>query len=589
MSFSIAAMITKSFTVAPPALQELVDTCGTWNGTESGVLMTVVVGAVPLDSFIALPVGIEGNPLPTEVASLELLHDKEVVILQLKVRDDERLYLEVVSGRALIAAHLPEGRTRFSVVRPARVIALQPDTVATLRASGVGLVPSGAGAGGGTAQGAAGQGTQGGTAGRKRNRGNNGDEDDEGEGDDDGLVQRDILGGKRECWVKSKTHERVKAMNPLFRLCTEEFRTRFCSERLYLVDGKEIFSVLQNEAGDITGVDANHPDFGFRNAPLLLSLEVAKGGYGEGSPFLTAMHGDWNPLDWRTISLLAFLPAEVPGENRRAMFQKGVRSVTGRGKIAEALRNHDIWWQMFSCEEWGSASKALVDSLLLDMRTWHRTDNVLILIVCMRALNKFYTDLRTQRTSATFIDTPASTGKECAGLWTMYAEKVLSGVTVEDERQGYSKLPHWELYDTELGTFPKIRHPFFSRKDPIKEEKEKEGKKAKEAKEAKAKEVAAAAAAGDSAAHRGGGGALFKPNSGAVCKAALCKLLGVKDGTGKVVECYRSICHFHHPASVAEVTKAEAQAAAKITFGDETTIAGMNAKTGDNSKGWKAA
>jgi hypothetical protein len=83
---------------------------------------------------------------------------------------------------------------------------------------------------------------------------------------------------------------------------------------------------------------------------------------------------------------------------------------------------------------------------------------------------------------------------------------------------------------------------------------------------------------------------MHDPRSGtAMCKAALCKLLGVKDGTGKVVDCLRTTCSFCHPTALSEVTLLEAQAAARVEVGDSATMTGMRAKTKAGSRGWKTA
>jgi hypothetical protein len=391
------------------------------------------------------------------------------------------------------------------------------------------------------------------------------------------LTQKDILGGKRECWVKSKTYERVRLMNPLFRLCTSGFRERFCGDRNYLADGREISTMLVDQAGCSDRLSPEHADYGFRNSSLVLSLVIVEGGYGEDSSFMAGLHCQWHPTDYRKISLFHFLPAESLGEDRRGMFRKGVRSVTGRATVATSLRNLGTFWQVFSCEEFGAAMRILIDSLLLDIKTWQGVDNALVLVLCARMLSRFFSDLRTQPKSANFPDTPMTCGKESAALMTAYAAQLVTAAEGGDEKRGFSPHPHTVFYDLILGDYAKLQHPHFlpAKKDKTPAEKKKEKETAaKEVKEAKD-------------AEGGGGGPLFKPNGTAVCKAYLCKLLGVKDGNGALPGCTRAVCHFRHPPRVSDITLAEAQAAARVESPDSALFKGLRERTSDGSKGWK--
>ncbi|KAJ1393187.1 hypothetical protein B484DRAFT_408274 [Ochromonadaceae sp. CCMP2298] len=484
MSFSIQAMLTSPFTTAPPALQALMDVCGAWTATDCAGFRALPVADVELEAFIVLPVSIPDCLLPEEVTELTVLHDKQVVILKLRILDEHRLFVEVVSGRELIATHLPQGCAK-------------------------------SGAGGGTEAGAGAHGTQGGTGGRsKRNRDSGEDGEDETNGDfmRDGFLER--YGGD------------------------------------LIVDVVELVRTMEGYSMDSSGLVEGHSDYRFRMSALLLSLRVLQyveegsAGLKTYPTLLAAAHCDYDPFDLRVISLFSFLP---PGEGQAVWFAKGVRSAAGRGLVAASFRNHGIFWQALSCEAFATATAALTNSLLNDVHLWQRIDNVVILANCTRMLSRYYVDLRSQAKSVSFPDTPMACGAECAVLLGLY-----------------------EFYVLQFGLHSKLRLPSFS--PAIKEKTEREGAAAKAAAAATLKQAKV------DAASRGGGDA--------VCKAALCGLLDVKNGKGVSIACTRRACRFRHPEAVGEITQAEADAAASVVSIDPTLDANLRAKC-RTRKGWK--
>ncbi|KAJ1398194.1 hypothetical protein B484DRAFT_438453, partial [Ochromonadaceae sp. CCMP2298] len=479
---------------------------------------------------------------------------------KLRILDEHRLFVEVVSGRELIATHLPQGCAKFSVTRPVRVITLTEATVEALLAIGR-LAPTGTGAGGGTEAGAGAHGTQGGTGGRsKRNRDSGEDGEDETHGGD---FLRDVMG--------------------------EGFLERYGGD--LIVDVVELVRTMEGYSMDSSGLVEGHSDYGFRMSALLLSLRVlhcveeGSAGLKTYPTLLAAAHCDYDPFDLRTISLFSFLP---PGEGQAGWFAKGVRSAAGRGLVAASFRNHGIFWQALSCEAFATATAALTDSLLNDVHLWQRIDNVVILANCTRMLSRYYVDLRSQAKSVSFPDTPMSCGAECAVLLGLYVGKLLAAVTGGDEKQGFSTHPHQEFYDLQFGVHSKLRFPSFS--SAIKEKTPGMLKTEKEVAAAKTAAAATLKQAKVDAASRGtpGGGdrALLQGGGNSVCKAALCGLLDVKNGKGVSIVCTRRACRFRHPETVGEVTQAEADAAASVVSIDPTLDANLRAKC-RTRKGWK--
>jgi hypothetical protein len=517
-----------------------------------------------------------------------------VVILKLQLMDAQRLFVEIVSGRQLIETHLPQGCTQFSVTRPVRVITLAGVMVTNLLTAGH-LAPTGAGAVGGTEAGAGAQGTQGGT--RERNKRNR-DSGEDGEDETHGDFLRDVMGGKRWCSSSSKKFGRIRSMNPMFRLCSEGFVGTY--GRDLIVDVRELVSVIEGYAMDSSGLVEGHADYGFRMSAFLLSLRVMQDvkedsdGVKTYPTFLAALHCTYDPFDLRALSLISFLP---PGEGQAGWFAKGVRSATGRALVATGIRNHGILWQALSCEGFATATTALEISLLTNVSLWQRIDNVVILANCTRMLSRFYVDLRSQTKSVSFPDTPMSCGKECATLLGLYSEKLLAAVMRGDEKEGFSPYPHIYFYDAQFGVYPKLRLPSFfaviKEKTPEMLKTEREVAAAAKAAAAAAKAAAALSKANAGAASRwtpGGGERVLAPDGNAVCKAALCQILGVQNGKGVAIVCTRKACRFRHPATVGEVTQAEADAAASVDSRDPAMDANLRAKcrTRSAAKGWMA-
>jgi hypothetical protein len=372
--------------------------------TPSNLYVLVQREDTEIGAYFAIPIAGKDKELPEDITGLAALDNTPILLLRLKIKHDEKLFADVISGETLIEGYEAAGITAVAVVETSQVLGVKDATIEWLKAAGhvdangdrVGGALSGKAASSrsGTKKG-------GGKRGREVGAGGDRDEDEEqgeGEGEGDGeLVVKDAMGVVRVCSSRAKTHARVRDMAFLFRACTDIFRQRFCGD--LLIDTKEIHRTIHAYAVDSSVLRPGHAEYGMRKALRVKTLSVVTGGFAEGSAMATALRGQFDAYDYSCLSILSFLPEK---ESTADMWVKGKRSEGARAVLAAGARNHDSWLQVLSCEDFEGASAVLAGSLTQDADVWAKIDNVMILANLSRMFASFYSELRLGEFSTTF-------------------------------------------------------------------------------------------------------------------------------------------------------------------------------------------
>ncbi|KAJ1379277.1 hypothetical protein B484DRAFT_37132, partial [Ochromonadaceae sp. CCMP2298] len=319
------------------------------------------------------------------------------------------------------------------------------------------------------------------------------------------LVVRDVMGKNRmkECSNRGQCHERVAAMNFLFRATSDEWRARFCPN--LIINYEDIRTTLLTYAVDSSALREGHAEWGMRKALRLTSLVVVLGGSGKDQAMAAALRGEFSAFDYSKLSILSFVTA---GASKAAMWTKGTRSEEALGVIASGLRNLDTWMQGTSCEEYEGASAELATSLTQDVDVWSATDNVLVLFIVSHMLAAFYTELRKSKNSVTFPEVFATTGKDTAELYRKFVGRLLEGARTQDAKMNFSPRPHNVFYDEMRGAHQHISLAEVSAKEGTESLAPRSSKNARrrERNEKQAQNAAAAAAALATMSGYGGGG-----------------------------------------------------------------------------------
>eukprot|EP00601_Ochromonadales_sp_CCMP2298_P031534 CAMPEP_0173337244 /NCGR_PEP_ID=MMETSP1144-20121109/7043_1 /TAXON_ID=483371 /ORGANISM="non described non described, Strain CCMP2298" /LENGTH=171 /DNA_ID=CAMNT_0014282703 /DNA_START=685 /DNA_END=1196 /DNA_ORIENTATION=+ len=138
MSFSIRQLTTGRFREGTRALGTLFDYVDALPGSlaESDRFELVGTDNVEVGDYFALPVGTETTPLPEDDVTLEELESSKIVLLRLRIAEDDKFFVDIICGEALLAELVPAGTMALAFDAPEQVISVKDTMIEHLMRAG---------------------------------------------------------------------------------------------------------------------------------------------------------------------------------------------------------------------------------------------------------------------------------------------------------------------------------------------------------------------------------------------------------------------------------------------------------------------